>query len=239
MQGCQNSKLGFRGCATQTCARPRPMPTIHLIILPCNSRALSLPKHFQLPCQPSPISKRLSQTQPHTMVSTRAQDRGQQQATNLSHQPQQQQQRRQAAAGSKQAHFADSSRRSDSSRNIPTAAEQEQMLQADRAKIAEYRKQWQGSKGVSHAAWRWVCVVVEQFPPNWVPANALLTNHMCHRSVCALPSATAATAVLYTAAAAAGMCWMCCGGWSTCAASTCWIMKKRWWLSALSLRCWC
>lgn len=37
---------------------------------------------------------------------------------------------------------------------IPTAVEQEQQLQADRAKIQEYRKQWQAHNGVGQAAVR-------------------------------------------------------------------------------------
>lgn len=44
---------------------------------------------------------------------------------------------------------------------IPSAVEQEQQLQADRALIKEYRKQWQSHKGVSHAVFRWVAHVVQ------------------------------------------------------------------------------
>lgn len=37
---------------------------------------------------------------------------------------------------------------------IPTAAEQENRLQADRAMIEVYRRDWQGNKGFRHVAWR-------------------------------------------------------------------------------------
>lgn len=70
---------------------------------------------------------------PHSMVSTRSRER-QQQHTN-GHTPQTQQQ---------------------TARRIPSAVEQEQQLQADRAMLDVYRKQWQSSKGFSHSVFRQV-----------------------------------------------------------------------------------
>jgi hypothetical protein len=73
------------------------------------------------------------------MVATRSRDRGQ---TDL-----------QASEGAK---GQDAVKQRHQQAVIPSAVEQEQQLQADRALIKEYRKQWQSNKGVSHAVFRWV-----------------------------------------------------------------------------------
>jgi hypothetical protein len=95
--------------------------------------------------QEKPTKKPLApeKTAAHSMVSTRSRDKHddhqQQPGSSPQDGPTQQPRRRASSSSSK----------------IPTASEQEQQLQADRALIQEYRKQWQSSSSVSQAAVRW------------------------------------------------------------------------------------